>query len=488
MTKEITLYTPWRGVLIDSIQNYYPAHEKTHGLDHALGVEELCLKICQEPEYSHLSIDKDALSAAALLHDAGYSQKKENWSVDQREHVQEGMKIAQNLLGKIPIFSDDNYKMAQVLWLISNHDNTNYLFPIKGREGKPAISQRAVWESESGMSDSKEASAMLSILKEADGRLATDTKGAERTLRFNLGQGLPLFARGDPLRAWMWGESAIGSVRLAVKRAILDAKTAKGKEIVWEGYLKAEELVKNECERNGISYHPEPGVEGFRNLNGKEVSGYLEITRVHPWEELEGILRRVELKGDPSLFPYAGARIETSLLRTEEVSPLSLYALSGQVELHKKLRELFLANYALELLDLSGIIEFRTEDGDHLISPSLVEISKPDGNKALLVDGINRFSLAKELGIPKVRSIVVSEVPGHFPLVPLPLEWSDVKIVDEVPSLTEKRRFRFPDLDKFPDVSKFSKVEINKDIFHYFFYRDLDILGSSGVRKPGKTK
>lgn len=486
MTKEINLYTPWRGVLIESIQNYYPPNEKTHGLDHALDIERLSLELAQEPEYSHLSLDTDILSAAALLHDAGYSQKKENWSIDQREHVHESMRIAQNLLSEIPLFSENTFKMVQTLWLISNHDNTNYLFPIKGRGGRPAITRRSVSESEGSMSNSEESLAMLAIIKEADSCLATGTKGAERTLQFNLQQGIPLFARGDPLRAWMWGESAFGSVRLAAKRAILDAKTAKGKKIAWDGYTEAENLVRKECERNGVDYHPEPGVEALKNLDREKVFGDLEITRVHPWDELEGVLRQVRLKGDPSLLPYVGARIESHILKVDEVYPLNLYALSKQIDLHMHLRELFLVNYALDLLDLSGVIEFKTSDGDHLISPSLVEISKPDKNKMLLVDGINRFSLARRLGMSTVRSVLVSGVPDHFPLVPLPIEWSEVKILDKVPPLTEKRRFRFSSLDKFPDVSKFSNVEINESIFRYFFYRDFEMLGSSGIRESGK--
>lgn len=475
---------------MEEIGKYYPPEEKIHGFAHAKEVERLVLEISQGHEFSQLSLDLDVLSVAALFHDTGYSQKKEDWSVDQREHVRESMSIAQEVLGKISSFSEKPQKIAQVLYLISNHDNTNYLFPIKGRGGRPAITKEWVAEAERGWDGGNlrdgEFTAMLAILKEADSRLGTGTEGAQRTLKLNLNQGVPLFARGDPLRAWMWGESAVGSVRLAAKRALLDARTKKGKEIAWRSYLEAEALIKRECDRNGVSYQPELGLEELRLIKKEEISGFIEIIRVYPWEELEGILRQVKLKGDPTLFPYVTARIESQAFRIEEVYPLSLYVLSDSVQLHRELRELFLANYALDLLDLSGIIEFRTEEGEHLISPPLVEISKPDGDKPLLVDGINRFLLAREVGVPRVRSIVIAGVPDHFPLVPLPSRWDEVCVHETVPPEIEKRRFRFPDLDLFPDISWFSEVEVTGENSRYFFYRDLSPLGSSGIRKPGK--
>lgn len=485
MSEKIS-FSPWREVLIENIAEYYPPEQKTHGFGHAKEVEKLSLEISQEPEYNHLSLDINVLSAGALLHDAGYSQKDKGWSIDLREHVYEGMKIAHNSLPKIPLFAENPGKIREVEWLILNHDNTNYSFPIKGRGGSPAINRSFVAESEGAMNANEELSALLSILKEADSRLGTGTKGAERTLNFNLKQSLPLFARGDPLRAWMWGESAIGSVRLAAKRAILDARTQKGKEIAWQGYLGAEKLIEKECVRNGLLYQPELGLEEFRSIKEEDISGDLEIIRVHPWEELEGVLRQVSLSGDPTLFPYVTASIESRALEVREVHPLSLYALSDKVEFHKRLRELFLANYALDLLDLSGIIEFRTGGKDHVIAPPLVEISALDNNKVLLVDGIHRFLMAPEVNISKVRSIVISNVPNHFPLLPLPLLWEDIKFYEDVPPQTKKRRFRFPDLESFPDISSFSDVEVNEKNYLYFFYRNLEHLGSSGIREPSK--
>ncbi|MCL4390093.1 hypothetical protein M1345_01740 [Patescibacteria group bacterium] len=328
--------------------------------------------------------------------------------------------------------------------------------------------------------------AMLAVIKEADSRLGTGADGAKRTFDFNLEQSLPLFARGDPLRAWMWGESIVGSVRLAAKRALLDARTATGKKIAWQGYLEAEELIRKECERNAVPYHPELGLETLELIEHEYFSDDLEITKVHPWEELEGALRRVKLNGDPTLFPYAAARIESKVLSIDEIAPLSLYALAGQIDLHEKLRKLFLANYALDFLDLSGTIEFRMGGKNFVISPPTVEVSGPDGNRCLLIDGLHRFLLTDKLGISRARTVVVSDVPDRFPLIPLPLRWEEVTIHEGVPPEMDKRRFRFPDLQSFPDISGFSQVPVTEENCRYFFYRDYSPLGSSGIREPGK--
>ncbi len=484
---ERNTYTPWRWVLVEMARENYSSEDKTHGLSHAIEVETLALEISQEPEYSHLSINPVVLSAASLLHDAGYSKKKKGWSVDQREHVREGMIIASEILPEIPDFSGNPESISEVLWLIFNHDNTNFLFPMKDRGGRPAINRLLVSEAEKSMGTDPNLAGTLLILKEADSRLGTGEEGAKRTFDFNLEQNLPLFARGDPLRALMWGESVMGSTRLAAKRALLDAKTEKGKEIAWNGYLEVEKFIEAECFRNGVPYDMDLGYKEFDLITNQEIQGDLEIIRVHPWEELEGILRQVRLKGDPTLLPYVTARIESQFLNVEDVHPLSLYALSDQIDLTRKLRELFLARYASDLLYLSGIVEFEIDGENHLISPPLVEKSKIDDGKNLLVDGIHRHLLAREVGFPGVRSIVISETPDHFPLVPLPLEWDDVEIFSSVPKETAKRHFRFSERDSFPDISPFSDVKVNDDNYLYFFYRDLSRLGSSGIRKAGES-
>lgn len=484
---ERNLDTPWREILIEKVSVYYRPEDKTHGLGHAKDVEKLSLEIAQEPEYKDMDLDLGVLKAMSLLHDTGYSQQKSHWQEDKREHIEASVRIAAEILPQIPGFSDNQERMTRVLWGVLNHDNKNYLFPSKGRGGVPALTREHVEESEGRFSD-ESTKALLDILNEADSRLATGTYGAKRTLNFNLKQEVPLFSRGDPLRGWMWGESAVGSVRLAAKRALLDAKTKVGKEFARKGYLEAEELIKKECLRSGIEYTPELDLDELEKYQNKEIEGELEIVRIHPWEELEGKLRQVSLKGDSTLFPYVASSIESRLFKLDDVSPLSYYTLSRQLDLTERLRELFLKEYALDLFDLSGIVEFRLNGQNHKISPPLVELSKPDGNTDLLVDGGHRWSVARRLGKDQVRCIYISGIPEKFPLIPLPLEWSSVAVLDEVPEEGQKRDFRFPTLESFPDISGYSDVKVDNTNFRYYFYRDLSPFGSSGVREAGKKE
>lgn len=479
----------WRGPLLEKIVQYYPPEEEFHGLSHAQEVERLTLEISKEPEYKNFNLDFPVLSAAALLHDTGYSRKKENWSIDQRGHIQESMKIAQEILKEIPYFADSSRRLFQVLFLVENHDNTNYQFPFKERGGRPAINVNWVCESETR---DENLAAMLAILKEADSRLGTGSAGAQRTIKFNLNQGVPLFAQGDPLRAWMWGESAISCVRLAAKRALLDTITERGWKIAWQGYLEAEELIKRECLRNGVSYWPEIGLKELRKKKGKISPEILEIKRVQPWEELVGILRKIELRGDSTLFPYANARIESVMVGLDEVAPLSYYILKSQLDVHRDLRKLFLTRYAFDLLDLSGVIEFFVLEGkerrEYLISPPLIEVSDIDNGRLLLVDGIHRFWLTRELGIKKLRVILISGIPRHLPVMALPLEWKEVRQYKIVPPHAKKRAVRYSSLEFFPDISWFFPGSVTEENYRYFFFRDLSPLGSRGIREPGGKK
>jgi hypothetical protein len=89
-------------------------------------------------------------------------------------------------------------------------------------------------------------------------------------------------------------------------------------------------------------------------------------------------------------------------------------------------------------------------------------------------------------GYSKIRAVVISNVPEHLPLVPLPLRWEDVKIVNDVSEAAAKREYRFPDIESFPNISSFSSAPVTPQNYRYFFYRDLSPLGSSGIRKVAK--
>jgi HD superfamily phosphodiesterase len=481
-----------RAQILEIVEHIFSSANQVHGLKHALEVEQLVLEIAQEPEFAGVPLDATVLSAAAVLHDSGYTRARPSWSSDRIEHVEESVCIAQEALATVAPFDTDADRLRQVCYLILYHDQTNYSFPIKTRDGKPAISAQFQKQFKWPYilpDEKKSIRAMLAILKEADALTATGAEGAKRTLKYSRSRGIPLFAAGNPLNAWMWEESAIGNVRLAAKRALLDAFTRRGKEIAWRGYLETEGFIRELAEENGVPYHQEIHLSDLHGIAYQPSDGVFHINRVHSWEQLVDSLRRLRLNGDVNLHPYREATIESRLVEIDSLSPLAYYALTSQLEVGNQLRQRFLTRYALDPFDLSGIVDLTSEGKECRIAPPLVEVyieqQGPLKGKRVwaLVDGLHRCLNAKHLGFSRVRAIVISTIPKDLPLVPLPLRWKDVRLVDKIPEEAEKRAFRFPNLKSFPDITSISSVPVTAQNCRYFFFRDLRPLGSSGIRK-----
>jgi len=481
-----------RTQILEIVEHIFSSTNHVHGLKHAFEVEQLVLEIVREPEFIGIPLDVTMLSATAVLHDSGHTRAHPSWSFDRIEHIEESVRIAQETLATVAPFDTDPDRLRQVCYLILYHDQTNYSFPIKTRGGKPAIS--VPFPKQFGWpyilpDEEKSVHAMLAILRQADALTATGTEGAKRTLEYSRSRGIPLFAAGNPLNAWMWEESAVGNARLAAKRALLDAFTRRGKEIAWQGYLEAEEFIRELAEENGVPYHQEMHLSDLHGIVQQPSNDMFRINRVHSWEELVDTLRHIKLHGDADLHPYHEATIESRLVEIDSLSPTAYYALTSQLETGNQLRQRFLTHYALDPFDLSGIVELPDGDEGRRIAPPLVEVyieqQGPLKGKRVqaLVDGLHRCLNAKHLGFSRIRAVVISNIPEHLPLVPLPLRWKDVRLVDKIPEEAEKRAFRFPDLKSFPDITSISSVPVTAQNCRYFFYRELRPLGSSGIRK-----
>lgn len=481
-----------RPQILEIVERIFSSANQVHGLKHALEVEQLVLEIAQEAEFADVPLDAIVLSTAALLHDSGHTRARPSWSSDRVEHVEESAHISQEALATVPPFDTDPDRLRQVCYLILHHDQTGYSFPIKTRDGRPAVSvlfQKQFRWPYILPDEEKSVHAMLAILREADALTATGAEGAKRTLEYSRSRGIPLFAAGNPLNAWMWEESAVGNARLAAKRALLDAFTRRGKEIAWQGYLETEEFIRELAEDNGVPYHQEIHLSDLHGIVHQPSDGMFRINRVHSWEQLVDALRCIKLNGDANLHPYQEATIDSRLVEIDSLSPLAYYASTSQLEIGNQLRQRFLTHYALDPFDLSGIVDLTNGDEECRIAPPLVEVYIEQqgllkGKRVqALVDGLHRCPNAKRLGFSRIRAVVISNIPEHLPLVPLPLRWKDVRLVDEIPEETEKRAFRFPDLESFPDISWFSPPPVTARNCRYFFYRDLSLLGSSGIRK-----
>lgn len=214
----------------------------------------------------------------------------------------------------------------------------------------------------------------------------------------------------------------------------------------------------------------------------------VQLLRQESWPELETQLRDVSLLGDPSQKPYQNAKLELKTISTDEVWPVARYILEDHLEVQRFLHSVFMAEHGIDTLDLEDdqtrvLFHLDGEPEEWALIPPIVEESSVDG-KPLLVDGEHRFFLARELGVP-IKVIWVSHVPEIYPVVATPIEWNEVELQAEVPDISLKRKYRYPKLSDFPDISSFSNIKITQDNYLYFFFRDLTPVCTSGVRRVG---
>lgn len=478
----------------------FPTPDTYHGVAHAHDVAASVRRIGAAPEIALTPDELFVVECAALLHDIGYAALTPDWSQDRREHVAASLAAAAALLPTLPVFADDPSLVDLVLYLIAYHDDTNYKFPSLVRDGQvtpvdlgPFAGRLAASTAARSPDDSVRARLLLNVLREADAVAATDTAGAERTFRYSVERGLPVFAPGDPLNAWAWEESAVGNVRIAARRLLVDAISAEGQRVARASYAAAEAFVEDVCQQHGVPYvaetsHTDPAVVG--PLAEPSTEQPFRIVRYLGWEAVEALLQDVRLNGDPTVKPYAEAQIRARRLRIADLRPTAYYALDGQLDGHRYLQRALEREYALSLFDLSGALDYTVGDRLYRMGPPLVEtyFEAAEGRVvSAIVDGLHRIMLARSLGHETIWAIEITGIPPQFPLVPLPLAWADIRTMDSVPPLDAKRKFRFARLADFPDVSAFSRVQVDETSYRYYFYRDLSPLGSPGIRQWPKA-
>ena len=490
--------------LVDaSLTDAFRATDVYHGVTHAHDVEASVREISAATELNLGMGERFVLRAAALLHDVGYADFQPHWSQDRREHIQASLARAAALLPTLPVFDQQPALVECALYLIAYHDDTNYKFPSLTRDGQvtpvdlgPFAGRVTAYEHSLPPALALRVRLMLNVLREADAHAATDTRGAERTFRYSVERGLPLFAPGDPLNAWAWEESAIGNVRIAARRLLIDAISADGQRQARSYYTAAEAFVEDVCARHGVPYVAESALAdpaAGEALAEPLVKQDFHIVRYLGWEAVKAILQDVRLNGDHSLRPYADAQIRARRLRIADLRPTAYYALNGQLEGHRFLQRSLEREYALSLFDLTGALDYLVGDMFYRMGPPLIEtyFEPAEGQVvSAIVDGLHRILLARALGHEFIWAVEITGIPPQFPLVPLPLTWDNIRLMDAVPPLEAKRRFRFAALADFPDISAYSGVTVDEATYRYFFYRDLSPLGSPGIRQwptPGTS-
>lgn len=169
---------------------------------------------------------------------------------------------------------------------------------------------------------------------------------------------------------------------------------------------------------------------------------------------------RLENTGEQKVYFYKHTEIRLASMHPEELNPVALYLLRKNFQVQRALREHLLNEYGIDTLSLSEVLHLRTESGLIGMIPPYVEISEEvvsflprEGDRLppekqtlcapLLIDGLHRAYLARELGV-SVGCLVVRNTPKEYPYAAYPCSWNQVILGDEVPKVKKFYRRQDP--------------------------------------------
>jgi len=471
----------WRELILESVSSRFAARQSVpFGVEHSCDVLNAIDELLQEPEYNAMGSD-DALCAcaAALLHDVGFSEYRDDWSLSCKEHVEASTRIAREILENVPPFGGDVQLLDRTIGLVAQHDSTMYSYPWATNHGKPLQKRNA---------EQERSDLALLALKEADGLSHIANGAIESACAHWLDKGMPRAPLGSPLATWMWGESLAGNLRLQGKRAVVDAWSKSGTQIAMKGYAELEGLVRYHCSLTDSLYEPEICTPDWRPESlerGGRDKPNLEMHRFHPWTSLGERLRSCHLLYDRSIHPYRHARIRSQVVNLDDLSPLALYVVESRLREVLELHDVLMSEYCVGLWDLPGLLEYSyNSPQEQLLAPPVVERyteTALPGHPLVngLMDGLHRCWQASRLGLTGVRGIVVTGVP--YPPLPLPTSWDDVQCVEAPPEKGKRRKLRYRRIQDYAADFK-TETEITRDNVAYFLYRDLSPIGSRGPR------
>ncbi|HEX6798318.1 MAG TPA: HD domain-containing protein [Ktedonobacterales bacterium] len=412
------------------LRRAYTQPDAFHGPQHAEEVLRLAEEIARRMPGELRPAECLIVSAAALLHDVGYTAYQPDWAPNRSEHVAASIAFAQRQLTEIAPFAAHPPLIAAVSFLIGYHDDTSYKFPSfvwDGRVGSIDLgwyaAQLAAFEVSLSAPQRERLRLLLAILREADALTAAGEAGAARSFQYAIHRGLPIFARGNPLNAWCWEESAAGNTRLAAKRALIDAFTPEGRRTAWESYRATEAYLRGICTEHGMPYVPETIVavgaddpSAISAAAGMEAA--LELISYAGWGARERAIRDAAFADSPAAQPSAAAGMTVRHLPLD-LLPDVLQAVDREgpqtaalVALHARL----LSEYALSLFDLAGVVEYRLNGSVMRAMPPIVErhpASLTSNRNTLVIrDGAATIALARKLGVPAVWVVDVDGALG----------------------------------------------------------------------------
>lgn len=212
----------------------------------------------------------------------------------------------------------------------------------------------------------------------------------------------------------------------------------------------------------------------------------IEIVKRISSSELFDRLRKVPLTGTDTLV-YANADISIKELHPDHVNPTTFYLLKNGIEFQRKLRDSLLDKYGIDTLKLDGALEIIVDNSGEIwtLTPPIIEVTGREvryvakegdieyGETStvqipIINDGAHRVNLAREIG-KRFNGIYISGALMNFPFYAHPNSWDRVKVVDEVPSSKEEKKFY-----------------LREDC--YALYRDFGVLGCGKPRRLGDGK
>ena len=297
----------------------------------------------------------------------------------------------------------------------------------------------------------------------------------------------------------------MGNIDLAIRGKLLVARQhPQLLDQAWqeyeEGFRFIQEFIKRRQSQgiipSNFEIFPLVKEDFYRAVLREKDLGDLELLEVGTYSELERRLCQVNLLGNPELNPYGSdlfsdERINFASLPpdlTKGVFPCYFNVSDKKLQELTDIRDLFLAKYAFDILNLNGLIKCQRNGKTYTLTPPIVEYSNVHNN-FVFMDGLTRFVLAQMLDRP-IGVVVINRIREDlFPVPFEPLSWDNIVVRDFTQEELRYGRSRFPTTEsllEFYDVRRCRHTNhqiVNKHPQHYFV-RNLSPLGIESTRIP----
>lgn len=160
----------------------------------------------------------------------------------------------------------------------------------------------------------------------------------------------------------------------------------------------------------------------------------LVLLQTITFETIKANLRDVSLRENKSKYPYKNATISLQESNPDELNPGALYVLEEQIMLHESLRKSFLKKYSLDIFKLSCGLVYQLDNQIFTMYPPIVEESVLDNNQPVILDGLHRIALARNLK-ESVMVIFISDIARECVFPCLPVSWEQVILCKAVPTI-----------------------------------------------------